>query len=166
MIKNFRLRIRVFIRLKCKNTLKIKFKSRRVKSKSQVRRCQVQVQVHRSQVQVQVQVHRSQIQVQVWVHRSQVQVPKNGTRVQVLDSSTTFLPDHHQPSAYQARKLCYSNMWKGRELAAHNTSAWSTIKDFDNKFIILHFVDENKLFSEMPKFVTDNPNNIPSKFAK
>jgi hypothetical protein len=36
------------------------------------------------------------------------------------------------------------------------------IKEIDDIFVILHFLDENKLFSSLPKFVTDKPNNIPS----
>jgi len=79
MIKNFRLRIRVFIRLKVKIPWKSgsspdvsspSLKSEGVKSKSK----------SKSTGQVRVHVHRSQVQVKV---------PKNGTRVRLESKSRT-----------------------------------------------------------------------------
>jgi hypothetical protein len=36
------------------------------------------------------------------------------------------------------------------------------IKEIDDLFALLYFLDDNKLFGSSPKFVTSNPNNIPS----
>ena len=36
------------------------------------------------------------------------------------------------------------------------------IEEVDDLFSLLYFLDEYKLLSGLPEFVTDNPNNIPS----
>jgi hypothetical protein len=79
------------------------------------------------------------------------------------------LLDYYQSSAISAAKILLLEHVKSLEKSVNlphiprrREGEGSAIKDVDDMFSIINFVDESKLFSEMPKFITDNPNNIPS----
>ena len=82
----------------------------------------------------------------------------------------SVLLDYYQPSELSAAKtllLEHAKLLEKSDSLPHipacrREGGSTAIKDVDDMFTIVNFLDENKLRGSMPMFVTNNPNNIPS----